>query len=371
MLLLVGAAHALMMPATPVRSPAKLKAVATAMESATVSRPFLDRFDDYKENSRAMRRTVYGPAEWRKHRSTKRYFRAMFTAPQSGVLRGLALELLLLLGVASAVVGLSVAGIATLTVPALPLTLTAPALGMLITFRTNQAYSRWWEARIIWGGVINKTRDLMRQANWFRDMDRAKRLSALSVAFTFALNAHCLKGTSLNTKALIGEHDTVDEKLRAELTPLIGAEDTKTVLAGPHRPVEVCHLLTKCLSEELTLTPQIRARVDENIAFFSDFGGMCDRISKTPMPLVYTRHTARFLFSWLLFVPAALLGAGLGAPQVLLGSMAVAILMMGIDELGIQIEEPFSVLPMDSYCNGLKALHDYQAGGDKYVPAPM
>eukprot|EP00635_Sarcinochrysidales_sp_CCMP3193_P011889 CAMPEP_0118905756 /NCGR_PEP_ID=MMETSP1166-20130328/9608_1 /TAXON_ID=1104430 /ORGANISM="Chrysoreinhardia sp, Strain CCMP3193" /LENGTH=358 /DNA_ID=CAMNT_0006845027 /DNA_START=44 /DNA_END=1121 /DNA_ORIENTATION=- len=326
---------------------------------------FFDKFDDYKEASRAYRRTVYGADEWRKHRSTKRYFRALQTSLLSGVLRGLALELVMIGAIAGAVVGLSAFGVFHPAIPALPLTLTAPALGLLITFRTNSAYGRWWEARKIWGAVINKTRDLTRQSHWFRNTERARKFSALAIAFGYALNAHCLKGTIPDPTNHISPHKSVDDKLEGELAPLVGQEKTDEILAAPHRPVEVCRLLTQCLAEE-GLTPQLEARIDETIAFYSDFGGMCDRLQKTPMPLVYTRHTARALAIWLMLVPSALLGAGLSAPTIVISSLAIATLMFGIDELGVQIEEPFSVLPMDSYCNGLRALHDYAT----FVPSP-
>lgn len=355
---------ALIAPPTLPPTSRRLSLKATAAAPAAKG-DFFDRYDDYKERSRAIRRTVYGAADWRKHRSTKRYFRALYTAIQSGVLRGLAFELLLIAGVACGVVGLSVSGIAHLALPAMPLTLTAPALGLLITYRTNQAYGRWWEARKIWGAVINKTRDMTRQAHWFRDTARAKRFSALAVAFGYALNAHCLQGTISNPADHIGKFSTVDEKLEDELTPLIGAQATQEVLAAPHRPVEVCRLLTRCVAEE-GLTPQMEARVDETIAFFSDFGGMCDRLQKTPMPLVYTRHTARFLMSWLICVPSVLLTTSLAPVQIVVATLAIATLMLGIDEMGIQVEEPFSVLPMDSYSNGLRALHEYAT----FIPAP-
>eukprot|EP00633_Aureoumbra_lagunensis_P000875 CAMPEP_0197287188 /NCGR_PEP_ID=MMETSP0890-20130614/3324_1 /TAXON_ID=44058 ORGANISM="Aureoumbra lagunensis, Strain CCMP1510" /NCGR_SAMPLE_ID=MMETSP0890 /ASSEMBLY_ACC=CAM_ASM_000533 /LENGTH=254 /DNA_ID=CAMNT_0042756555 /DNA_START=349 /DNA_END=1114 /DNA_ORIENTATION=+ len=243
--------------------------------------------------------------------------------------------------------------------------MTAPAVALLVTFRTNQAYDRWWEARKIWGAVINKTRDLTRQSHWFKDPENARRMSGLAVAFSYALNAHCLKGTMTNQKNHIGEHATVDDKLASEIEPLIGKESTKEVLAAPHRPVEVCRLLTRCLANE-ALTPQIKARVDENVAFYSDFGGMCDRIQKTPMPLTYTRHTARFLTTWLMFVPSALLGAGLAPAAVITGSIVISAIFLGIDELSALLEEPFSVLPMDSYCNGLRDLHLYA----EFKPAP-
>ena len=343
---------------TPTKKLLAPQAAAALDAPVEIKRGFFDRFDDYKEASRAFRRTVYGADEWRKHRSTKRYFRALQTSLFSGVLRGLFLELLMIGTIAAGVVGLSMAGIVHAAIPALPLTLTAPVIGLLITFRTNSAYGRWWEARKIWGAVINKTRDLTRQAYWFRNTERARRFSALAIAFGYALNAHCLKGTIPDPSAHIAPHKTVDDKLESELVSLIGEKNTADVLAAPHRPVEVCRLLTQCVAEE-GLTPQLEARIDETIAFYSDFGGMCDRLQKTPMPLVYTRHTARALSIWLGLVPCALLGAGFAAPTIIVSSHAIATIMFGIDELGVQIEEPFSVLPMDSYCNGLRALHDY------------
>ena len=370
LVLLPVAVLGLVSPGVKLSRPALTKLSSTAALTvadapAAPVRGFFDRFDDYKETSRAFRRTVYGADEWRKHRSTKRYFRALQTSPFSGVLRGLALELILIGGIAFGVCFLSAAGIFHAAMPALPLTLTAPALGLLITFRTNQAYGRWWEARKIWGAVINKTRDLTRQSHWFKDTKRAERFSALAIAFGFALNAHCLKGTISQPFNHIKPYKTVDEKLEAELSSLMTPDKVKEILAAPHRPVEVCRLLTQCLAQE-GLTPQLEARIDETIAFYSDFGGMCDRLQKTPMPLVYTRHTARALSIWLGLVPCALLGAGLGTTTIVLSSLGIATLMFGIDELGIQIEEPFSVLPMDSYCNGLKALHDYTS----WTPSP-
>jgi ion channel-forming bestrophin family protein len=50
-------------------------------------------------------------------------------------------------------------------VPAAPFNLTSFALSLLLVFRTNTSYSRWNEARKIWGGMLNRTRDISRQVS--------------------------------------------------------------------------------------------------------------------------------------------------------------------------------------------------------------
>lgn len=62
-----------------------------------------------------------------------------------------------------------------LSVPALPVTLLAAALGVLLGFRNNSAYERWWEARTLWGGLVNTSRTLARQVLTFLPAPRARR----------------------------------------------------------------------------------------------------------------------------------------------------------------------------------------------------
>jgi putative membrane protein len=55
------------------------------------------------------------------------------------------------------------ASIELMVVPGLPVSLTGAALGIILGFRTNSAYDRWWEARILWGALVNSSRTLARQ----------------------------------------------------------------------------------------------------------------------------------------------------------------------------------------------------------------
>ncbi|NBD07387.1 MULTISPECIES: bestrophin family protein [Corallococcus] len=71
--------------------------------------------------------------------------------------------------------GYEVLGAKWLSVPALPVSLLAAALGVLLAFRNNSAYERWWEARTLWGGLVNSSRTLARQVLTFLPAPRAQR----------------------------------------------------------------------------------------------------------------------------------------------------------------------------------------------------
>merc|ERR1719313_2542203 len=142
--------------------------------------------ESYSERSRAYRRSVYFHENWIKHRSNDRYLRNFRTLFDSGVVRSLSSEILLVTAISILVVTLNmlIAGyddfsmvhhaaplplpiIKDLSLPALPFTIDMPALSLLLVFRTNTAYFRWNEARTLWGGLINNCRNVGRQSNSF------------------------------------------------------------------------------------------------------------------------------------------------------------------------------------------------------------
>merc|ERR1712107_498729 len=93
----------------------------------------------------------------------------------------------------------------------------------------------------------------------------------------------------------------------------------------------------------LQIPPNKRLLMEYNITRLVDDLGACENIFATPIPLGYTKHTTRFLFLWLLLLPLALqsqLGYGVVFAQQLL-----AFGLLGVEDIGIQIEEPFAVLP--------------------------
>ena len=307
---------------------------------------------EFQEAARPYRRDVFGTEEWIKHRSTDRFRKSMRTLFQSGVFRARYGEVLFTMFIATFVTAWNHVLRAKL-VPQLPLlalglnlfTLTAPALGLLLVFRTNTCYGRWDEARKTWGSIINKTRNLVRQANTFFDdsnpgygsfRDGRRRVAAETSAFTRCLRCF-LRGKS-------------DEgNLRSELKGLgFTPSEIDGYMKATNRQVYALSQISSTLRTQKALDPIQRSRMDTTLSALLDDVGACERIFLTPIPRVYTAHTARFTGIWLFLLPLALTGPSL-IPIIACG--LITFFMLGIEELGVQIEEPFSVLPLESFCD--------------------
>lgn len=199
------------------------------------------------------------------------------------------------------------------------------ALSLLLVFRTNSAYARWWEARTLWGALTNRTRDFARQAlSLLPRRERKLREAALlwTAALPYVLKAHLREGA----------------KLEAELEGILARAEIDAVVGATHRPNFVLAALSQILAAA-RLDPMLRARMDANLTAFEDTIGGCERILRTPIPQSYTRHTSRFLMIWLLMMPSTIWAAYSWGAVLLSGLFAY--LMLGIDEIGVQIEEPF------------------------------
>jgi len=125
-------------------------------------------------------------------------------------------------------------------------------------------------------------------------------------------------------------------------------------MAAANRPVFQTAAMTANL-RAANLQPMDRARLDTSIGQLVDLLGACERIFKSPVPLVYTRHTARFLTAFLILLPLGLwpvMGGSWNHWATIPTSVTIAFFLFGIEEIGIQIEEPFSILPLEALCNG-------------------
>ena len=99
----------------------------------------------------------------------------------------------------------------------------------------------------------------------------------------------------------------------------------------------------------------IRFVMDQNVNALVDYLGACERVFRAPIPLVYTRHTGRFITSFMVLVPLAMWEPMRGTWNhwgTIPASAALAVFLFGIEELGIQIEEPFGILPLEALCDG-------------------
>jgi predicted membrane chloride channel (bestrophin family) len=308
--------------------------------------------------------------EWVKHRSSQRFVRNLNTLGESGVQQALSTELTAITAVAIFVVAinlllgnyLDLAGIshpgpfsflsslAPVAIPGMAYTTAMPSLALLLVFRTNTAYSRWNEARTLWGGVVNNCRNVVRQSNIYFPSDRyhdelKEQLAANTAGFCKALK-----------NFLRGPDD--DEIFRGELMEMVDAglitvKQVDAAMAAKNRPMFFANAMSES-TRKANIDVIGKQAIDRSISVLVDLCGACERIFKSPVPLVYTRHTSRFLTLFLLFLPFGLwkVDESWNHWATIPMTDLIAFFLLGIEEIGIQLEEPFSVLPLEALCNG-------------------
>lgn len=305
------------------------------------------------EFKKSSRRTVFDFDDWSQHRSTSRYLRHI---SGKGLARGLCTPLVYVAMLATVVaIGHELIHYHVFVIPeelqdvlllnsALPMSLTSSILGLLLVFRTNSSYSRWLDARKNWGLLTNRSRDLVRQwmtwsqSSQFKDDSMyTGMLCRWVVAFSYCLKCH------------LRENEDAVEKLRQ--LEILHEKELDALSRVNHKPlyaVQVISMLVRKLSEMNTESNMILPVMETNITQLEDVCGSCERILRTPIPLSYTRHTSRFMIVWLSLLPFALWeSCGWGMIPL---SVAISLLTLGVEEIGVIIEEPFSVLPLERIC---------------------
>jgi putative membrane protein len=214
------------------------------------------------------------------------------------------------------------------------------SLGLLLVFRTNSSYDRFWEGRKQWGSIVNETRNLARQAEtWFAaDRELADRVIRWTIAYAFA-TMHRLRA---------------DESIGLARQGL-PAEEVRAVEQSGHVPLAVARKLTELMHDAqnrgLIDAMQLRS-LDHNVQLLIDYCGACERIRSTPAPYGYVVHLRRALIIYCLTLPLALV-RDYGWTSVL-ATLVIAYILFGIEEIGVEIEHPFDLtindLPLENIC---------------------
>jgi len=326
----------------------------------------------YGEESRKYRREVFTAADWVRTRRQERFTDNIKTTFQSGLIVQIAPELTFVGISTSFIVAWNLLfvdgwkdyagalhpplmtdvlpfGIPALQLPLAPFSLSVAALGLLLTFRTNVSYARWNEARTAWGKVINDSRSIMRMgciwSKSYTTIDDAslQRLGEAVLSFS----------RSLMNRTLPPQED--EENFKTYLSSRLTDQEYAVALRdAKHRPTAALAEITKCLVD-FNLNPLHQVEVEKVVTGLCDALGASERIFTSPVPTFYTRHTARFLAFWLLALPTALYDPckiSWNHWATIPTTLAISGFLLGIEELATQMEEPFSILPMEKMCEG-------------------
>jgi len=215
---------------------------------------------------------------------------------------------------------------AWVSVDALPMPLIGTAVAVLVTIRNNIAYARWWEARQLWGGVVNNSRTLARQARlYLPGAAAATVLVRLQVAYGHALRCHLRKQEPWTRIA-----DFVAPEILARLRQ---SSNVPEALLG-----EIANHLA-ALGRAGTLDTVALAAFDTTLAALANMQGGVERIKNTPLSRQYSVFPNIFLHVFCLLLPLAMVAdLRLGTP---LGSALVGLLFLLLDRVGADLENPF------------------------------
>jgi putative membrane protein len=172
-------------------------------------------------------------------------------------------------------------------------TLLGFAISMLLVFRTNTAYDRWWEGRKLWGSLVNNSRNLsMKLAAILPEQDTAHRtfFRKLIPAYAYALHNHLRKEKTRIELFEDKEHRHVFEKINHD----------------KHVPNQLALLMyqhVQQLHDEKKISGEQLLFINGELQSFTDICGACERIKNTPIPFSYSVFIKKFIFFYIMTLP--------------------------------------------------------------------
>jgi ion channel-forming bestrophin family protein len=238
----------------------------------------------------------------------------------------------------------------SIAMPISAVTVFSAALSIYLGFRSNNAYDRWWEARIIWGSFINSSRAWARQVTTMLEASEAcgddeleavkRELIYRQIAFAHALRVFLRGGRSV-------AHETTRELFRAtntydDMRPFLSAAEYDQVVACDNPP----NMLLQHQGERLTelaaagvVSDYRRVHLDSTLTAFNDVQGRSERIKNTAFLRTYSWFQRMFVRTHGFIVPFAyvnLLGWAMLPVAFILNYVFIS-----IDFISSRTEDPF------------------------------
>lgn len=228
------------------------------------------------------------------------------------------------------------------------------AVSLLLAFRTSQSYERWWEARTVWGAIVNDSRTLMRLVTQFFPAGEHKIIKEFAerqIIWTYALGASLRRQPfSDRVQNYLDEHQ-------------IKAANIPNALLDRHSQ----QLREIAFSKGLTDFQQMQ--LNDIITRLCDSMGKCERLKNTVFPRSYS-----ILLHTLIYVFAAILPFGLDDAQLaveIIITFLIPVMFLAIEKTSIIMQDPFENGPVDTPVTALAQtieINIKQMTGDQNIP---
>ncbi|MEI9812434.1 MAG: bestrophin family ion channel [Acidobacteriota bacterium] len=222
--------------------------------------------------------------------------------------------------------------IAWLGLPTLPLAIIGGALSVFLAFRNNSAYDRWWEARSLWGSLVNTARTFSRQVLTLVDDQEPDSASTskqalveMQIAYVHALRCHLRRQNPF-------------PELEQHLPPEVIAH----LRTQRNVPIAMLLLMAQALREYFDqgrLDSMRFTTIDRSLTELCNVQGACERIKNTPLPRQYHYFPRLLVAVYSVLLPVGLVdGLGMLTPIV---STLISFIFVSLETIGKEIENPF------------------------------
>ena len=221
-------------------------------------------------------------------------------------------------------------------------------LGLLLVFRTNTAYDRFWEGRKAWGGIVNNIRNLSRliwvavSENESIHRQEKEAVLKLLVAFAISIKLHLRS-----------------QPLDDHIAKFVSPKQFDKLIQMNNPPLEIAFWVSDYLQAEQEAGRISLYQMNELQTILNglvDTLGACERILRTPMPLAYAIHLKQLLLIYCLLLPFQLVEDLKWWTTI--ATALVSFTLFGIEAIGVEIENPFGAdpndLPLDTICNTIE-----------------
>lgn len=213
-------------------------------------------------------------------------------------------------------------------------------ISLLLVFRTNTAYDRWWEGRRLLGSLVNNSRNLAMKLNALlpeSDIENRKFYRLIVIEYAFAMKRH-LRGSQHDSEVFTSIYQ-ISDKL--------------------HKPNYLANLLLKKVNElyvNKTISGEQLLFLNNEVSSFTDICGACERIKTTPIPFSYSVFIKKFIFFYVMTLPFGYVFT--------LGYIAIPVVVFvfyvlaSLEIIAEEIENPFGTdandLPVTQICKNIQ-----------------
>jgi putative membrane protein len=212
-------------------------------------------------------------------------------------------------------------------------------LSLLLAYRTNTAYDRWWEGRKLWGGLVNNSRNLaLKLSTYLKEENDRTYFRKVIPAYSSVLSKHLL-------------NEEVSQMLFEGLDLEIDHHK--------HRPNQVAKMLFQKVTDLYKsgkITGDQCYLINAELQSFTDICGACERIKNTPIPYSYSSFIKKFIFFFVMTLPFGFV-FNLGyyvVPVVIF----IFYVLASLELIAEEIEDPFGSdandLPMTKIATNIK-----------------